>query len=175
VALHGPDGEALGSFDLVAPNAEGLPAMLDQGVKGIDAIYVRALGEGNLNPDPTLTIEEPQAADDQADLVAGDQEEPLGAIIDQAVPTAVQVETPDSAALDAALAALRGTPGVGAPSVVSLALGGTSLLSFSMTGDLAAVRAALAARGWALEGEAATLRMRRTAPAAAVPPPESKP
>jgi len=76
---------------------------------------------------------------------------------------------------------LRGVPGVSQASVSSLALGGTSLLAVSYGGDPAALKIALAARGWLLEGEGTTFRMRRgrvptpTPPAPTAPPPPDVP
>jgi len=91
----------------------------------------------------------------------------------------IQLDTADVATLDQAQAALKAIPGVQSASVQSLALGGTSLLSLSYNGDLAALKVGLQARGWRLEGEGATLTMKRggAAPAAAAAPPtgQSKP
>ncbi|MEB3415649.1 heavy-metal-associated domain-containing protein [Alteriqipengyuania sp. WL0013] len=67
------------------------------------------------------------------------------------VPTAtyvVQFASPDGAAFDAALGSVRGTPGVGAASVSSTAIGGISVMRVTYTGDLSALAAALRARGW---------------------------
>ncbi|USI72154.1 heavy-metal-associated domain-containing protein [Sphingomonas morindae] len=166
-ARHGPDATLLGSFVLTAPNSEALPAMLDQGVHQLDVLYTEALADHRLAPDPSLTIEEAAPAPEE-DLIADDGEDPLATVVDQSAtpPPAttaftLQVDSADAAALDQALAALRSVPGGSAPTVTSLALGGTSIVSFSAPGDAAALRLALAARGWRLEGEGATLRMRR--------------
>ena len=182
VARHGPDGEILGSFSLIAASTDGLDKMLDEGVKRIDALYIQALNGGQLSPDPSLTIEEPEAPAD--DLLPTTADDPLASVIsgiDQNNAT-IQLETADVAALDAAQAALRAIPGVQSASVQSLALGGTSLLSLSYNGDLAALKVGLQARGWRLEGEGASLTMRRgapppapAAPPAAPPPEQPKP
>ncbi len=176
VARHGPDGQVLGTFGLVAPNRNGLDKMLDEGVKRIDDLYIQALNGGRLKPDPSLTIEEPDTPTD--DLLPTTADDPLASVIagvDQNNAT-IQLDTADVAALDQAQAALRAVPGVQSASVQSLALGGTSLLSLTYNGDLNALKVGLQARGWRLEGEGATLTMRRggaaPAPAApAVPPP----
>lgn len=167
VARHGPDARLLGQVTLTAPNAEALDAMLDEGVRRIDAIYVEALGSRALAPDPSLTIEEAVTPTDESLLPPG-AEDALAGVIERpgAQSLAFQVATPDAAALDAAQAALRGVPGMGATSVTSLAVGGTSTLSGTLAGGVPALRAALAARGWNLEGDAPTLRLRRAAPAA---------
>ncbi len=179
-ARHGPDGQVLGSFMLVANNTDGLDKMLDQGVKRIDDLYIQALNAGQLSPDPSLTIEEPEAPTD--DLLPTNDDDPLASVIsgiDQNNAT-IQLETADVAALDQAQAALRAVPGVQSASVQSLALGGTSLLSLTFNGDLAALKIGMQARGWRLEGEGATLTMRRGGPPpaaspAAVPPPADQP
>ncbi|WP_419825422.1 heavy-metal-associated domain-containing protein [Sphingomonas sp.] len=171
VARHGPDATPLGAFVLTAPSTEALPAMLDEGVRRLDALYVDALGRGELSPDPSLTIEEPEAPPDEA-ASATDAEDPLAAApAAEGVTLQVQVETPDAAALDAAQAALRGVPGVGQATPASLALGGTSLLTVDFAGEVSALRTTLASRGWRLEGEGGTVRLRRAPPAPPPPPP----
>lgn len=170
VALHGPDATPLGGFALIAPDSEALPALLDEGVRRIDALYVAALRAGALTPDPSLTIEEaaPPPGDD---LIAADGDDPLAAIVDQpvsgtaATSFTLQVATPDAAAVDQILGALRGMPGASGATVSSMALGGTSLVSLDFSGDAAALRAALAPRGWRVEGDGTTLRVVRAAPA----------
>ncbi len=176
VARHGPDGAVLGGFALVAPNSDGVPAMLDEGVRRIDAIYVGALGTGQLATDPSLTIEEAPAPETD-DLVAtgGD---PLATIVDQPTLSMVtlQVDTPDATEVDQVLAALRTITGTMSPTVSSLALGGNSIVSMGYAGDIDALKVALAARGWRAEGEGTTLRLRRAAPvpaATAAPPPSA--
>jgi hypothetical protein len=174
VARHGPDGGVLGSFTLNAPNPAGLDAMLDEGVKGVDALYVRSLSTGALAPDPTLTIEEPAVPFD--DMIANNAEDPLATIIDQQVATPVtfQIQAADGAELDQALAAIRSVPGASPPAVVSLVIGGQSSVSSSFTGDIGQLSAALAARGWRAEGSGTELRLRKGAPIAppspAMPP-----
>jgi hypothetical protein len=179
VARHGPDGEVLGTFTLVAPNSAGLDKMLDQGVKQVDDLYIQALNAGQLSPDPSLTIEEPDTPTD--DLLPTTADDPLASVIsgiDQNNAT-IQLDTADVATLDQAQAALKAVPGVQSASVQSLAIGGTSLLSLSYNGDIAALKVGLQARGWRLEGEGATLVMKRAgaapAPAAPAAPPTPQP
>ncbi|WP_298687131.1 heavy-metal-associated domain-containing protein [uncultured Sphingomonas sp.] len=177
VARHGPDAEILGGFTLVSASTDGLDRMLDEGVRRIDALYVAALNDGRLRPDPSLTIETPDVP--TPDLLPVEADDPLAAIVDQATTTSltVQLDVADVATLDQAQAALRAVPGVKQATVSSLALGGTSLLAVSYDGDPAALRIALAARGWQIEGEGTTLRMRRgrPTPAPAAPPPPDSP
>jgi hypothetical protein len=63
----------------------------------------------------------------------------------------VQVTTPDGPAVDAALASVRGAPGVRAVATSSIAIGGTSVMRVTFAGDLADLAAALRARGWQVE------------------------
>jgi hypothetical protein len=176
IARHGPDGELLGSFSLVTASTDGLDRMLDEGVQRIDAIYIQALNDGRLHPDPSLTIEE--AATPTTDLLPSDADDPLAAVIDTASSTSLQIQldTPDIGALDTAEAAMRGVPGTKSVTTASLALGGTSVIEVAFDGDPAAFKVALAARGWRAEGEGATFRLRRaTAPPSPPQPATPKP
>ncbi|WP_347304374.1 heavy-metal-associated domain-containing protein [Croceibacterium sp. TMG7-5b_MA50] len=173
-ARHGPDNLVLGSFTLRAANSEQLPAMLAQAVERFDQLYTQALASGQLRPDPTLSLEEidlspevralidaaRQAEVDEAARIAAEQ--PLAPPTpvtppspvpgtEPAAPVAsftVQVTTPDPASIDAALGSVRGTPGVRQVTTPSIAIGGTSVLQVGYAGDLAALAAALRARGW---------------------------
>ena len=175
VARHGPDAEILGSFTLLAASTDGLDRMLDEGVRRIDSLYVAALGDGRLRPDPSLTIETPDVP--VPDLLPADAEDPLASIVDEATTTSltVQLDTADAATLDQAQAALRAVPGVTQATVSSLALGGTTLLAVSYGGDPGALKIALSARGWQLDGEGTTLRMRRGRAPVATPAPDAPP
>ena len=178
VARHGPDAAVIEEFTLRAPDAEAMPAMLDEGVRRIDMAYARALQGGSLQPDSSLVVEQPEAA------AADDAVVPDEAITDAAAPAAgatltVQVDTPDAAALTQAEAALRSVPGVRSAATTSLALGGISVLRVQYDGDPGILRTSLAARGWRAEDAAGGLRLRRqeaAAPAAApAPAPATRP
>ena len=154
VARHGPDGTVVDSFTLTADNGDALPAMLDRGIDRIDRAYTRALQEGAFRPDRSLVIETP------AEEVPID--DVLAQIASAATATiAVQIDTPDPAALRAAEAALRGMTGVTAVQTGSLAFGGISTLRVSFSGPASAFREALAARGWQVEDRGGGLRIRR--------------
>lgn len=159
VARHGPDAEVIDSFTLVAPDMDAMPAMLDNGVRRLDAIYARALQGGQLTPDPSLVVEEPETAPVDETL-AEDVPVDVAAASPSATVT-VQVDTADAAALGQAEASLRGTPGVRGTATTSLALGGVSLIRLTYEGDFAALRAALASRGWRVEDAGGGLRLRR--------------
>lgn len=56
-ARHGPDNRFIERFTLTADTPEQLPAMLAQAVRRLDAIYMRALDNGVLGVDPTLSLQ----------------------------------------------------------------------------------------------------------------------
>lgn len=188
-ARYGPDSKFLGEFALRAQGPDQLPQMLEQAVQRFDALFTRALAEGVLRPDPTLRLEGVQLTPEvQALVEAARRAEELEAATGEVVPEAsdalsgapspsasatgadaaaavntftVQVATPDAAAVDAALAAVRGTGGVRSASTSSIAIGGTSVLRVSFAGDLDGLAAALRARGWQVTQGASALAISR--------------
>ncbi|GGC00320.1 hypothetical protein GCM10011494_18610 [Novosphingobium endophyticum] len=176
-ARHGPDNTFLASFVLTAPSEEQVPAMLEQAVSRIDGIYRDGLERGLLRPDPTL-----QAAGAALDSAFEElrrkmvpQGVPTVAATPQAPPTvategavsgvvetvSVQFATPNAAAVDAALAAVRGVPGVRGAATVSLAIGGTSVMRVSVAGGTERLAAALKGQGWDVSSANGTLRISR--------------
>lgn len=175
-ARYGPDNKFLQSFTMTANDAAGIPAMLAQAVRRIDAIYTQALADGLLKPDSTLN----QGGGMDAGLAAlieaarrAEQAAAAPAATPTAAPTAapstptvvstftVQFASPDAAAVDAALAAVRGAPGVQGASTTSLAMGGTSVMRVTYAGELTALAAALRARGWQVMVGQGALSIRR--------------
>ncbi len=173
-ARYGPDNLYLGEFRLRAENPAELPRMLDEAVTRFDGIYTSALAAGRLTPDPTLAMQNIElrpeiralidagrraelaemaaaaAAIGETAVVETDGSAPPPAAAEQAAVQTyvVQVATPDGAAFDGALAAIRGTPGVRGVATGSLAIGGTSVLRVSFAGDIAALAEVLRGRGW---------------------------
>ncbi|OYX66834.1 MAG: hypothetical protein B7Y88_03090 [Sphingomonadales bacterium 32-64-17] len=177
-ARYGPDDRYLGEFTMRAENDEQLPRMLVRAVEQFNTIYTRALAAGALRPDPTLELDgfemtpeiralleearAAQAAEAAAEAAAAARAlaEGAAAAVDAPVtqpgqpsastPTSytVQIATPDASSFDAALGAVRGTPGVSASAVTSTAIGGTSVLRVTFAGSLSDFAAALRARGW---------------------------
>lgn len=170
-ARFGPDNRLLTSFSLRVSNADALPALMDAGVKRIDAAYQAALSSGILRIDPGLLERAPAAIDDASvpdesllpEDVIGTSEVPATAIT-------VQVETPTAGAFDSSQATLRGIPGIRSVAIDSLALGGISVLRVTYEGDAATLRSAIEARGWAVISGGGALRMQRRAPS--LPPPD---
>src|SRR3990170_6387104 len=59
IGRHGPDNEIVGGFSLTAPNSEAIPAMMAEGVRRMDELFMLAHASGRLVRDPTLDIPEP--------------------------------------------------------------------------------------------------------------------
>lgn len=168
-ARYGPDNKFLSSFQLTAPNEEQVPRMLEEAMRRVDGIYRDALARGLLQPDPTLTAS--RAAMDRAfeqlrQIMARQTASPSGAVAPSPAPVAatpespvsgpaetvsVQFASPDAAAVDAALAAVRGVPGVSGAATVSLAIGGTSVMRVTVAGGSDRLAAALRSQGWKVE------------------------
>jgi len=73
----------------------------------------------------------------------------------------VQFASPDAAAVDAAVSAVRGAPGVQSAATTSLAIGGTSVMRVSVAGGQSALVTALRARGWQVASNGGVLRISR--------------
>lgn len=179
-ARYGPDNTWLGSFELSANDEAGVTKMLAEAVVRIDRIYADALEQGLLKPDTTLNVR-PALDPALAALIAAGQaaeRKPAAASPDAAAsasasptpePTeeaklstfTVQFASPDAAAVDAALGAVRSASGVKGASTTSLAVGGTSLMRVSYAGELSALAAALRARGWTVTVGTNALSIRR--------------
>ncbi len=175
-ARFGPDNTFLESFTMTANDEAGVTRMLAEAVVRMDAIYSNALGQGLLKPDTSLAAERGQIDAALAALIAAGRADPATAPTaagsDAATPAAtasaaagattvtVQFASPDAAAVDAALSAVRGSPGVQSASTSSLAMGGTSVMRVSYSGEIGALAAALRARGWtvAVGGNALSIR-----------------
>ncbi|MBX7500311.1 heavy-metal-associated domain-containing protein [Qipengyuania sp. YG27] len=173
-ARFGPDNEYLDGFAMTAASPAELPAMLERAVVRFDRIFELALADGKLRPDPTLNIGTPELspalqrllelgramrARDQAAVAASQPTAESGDAITAApirTPPpegsvalyTVQVATPDAAAFDSAVSAVRGAPGVRSTGVRSTAIGGTSVMTVSYSGSIGQLAEALRARGF---------------------------
>jgi hypothetical protein len=149
-ARYGPDGAFIGRFQLSAPNSAAIPAMLDEGVRRLDALYTQALNAGLLRPDPTLVIIAPPLPPALTEPTT--EEVPAGEAppVPAGATTSfnVQIATPDAASVQQSEVAVSGVDGVTSAITTSLALGGTSIMRVSFAGDAAAFQTALRARGW---------------------------
>ncbi|MFM5883798.1 MAG: heavy-metal-associated domain-containing protein, partial [Novosphingobium sp.] len=179
-ARYGPDNTWLGGFEMTANDEAGVARMLAQAVVRMDAVYANALQSGLLKPDTTLNVR-PSIDPALAALIAAGQAQddapkaatPAAAASAAPTPSAapteeakvntfnVQFASPDAAAVDAALGAVRSAAGVKGASTTSLAMGGTSLMRVSYAGELADLAAALRARGYSVSVGTNALSIRR--------------
>lgn len=178
-ARYGPDNTYLDSFTLTARDDRGVPQMLNQALVRIDQIYAGALYQGALRPDPTLVTDQAQFYAAVAALQAAAAKEapevvaPTAVATPGATPSAaptqaaavatytVQFASPDAAAVDAALASVRGAGGVQGAATTSIAIGGTSVMRVTAAGNLEELAAALRARGWTVSVGSNALSIRR--------------
>jgi hypothetical protein len=173
-ARYGPDNRFIGGFTLTVRSTDDIPAMMDQAVKRMDALYTQALTGGILRPDPSLIIEEPIDADamtngaegvDATEFIPADA---LGTPVAGEIAFLIQYDTPNVASVGQSEAMIRAIPGVRSATTTSLALGGTSVMQVTFGQNAEQLRAALAARGYSVLGSGTTLRIVRGAPQ---PPP----
>jgi hypothetical protein len=180
-ARYGPDSTYLDSFSLTARDERDVPRMLNEALVRIDQIYASALYRGLLQPDPTLVADQTAFYEALRQLQAAAEKEaaealppldvgPLPGSSPSAAPTAppavvssyvVQFASPDAAAVDAALASVRGAPGVQAAATTSIAIGGTSVMRVNASGSLEELAGALRARGWQVSVGSNALSIRR--------------
>jgi hypothetical protein len=172
-ARYGPDNSLIGSVTLRASNDSGIAQMMDEGARRIDELYIRALNDGRLRPDPSLIIEEP--VDPDALAIENAADAPIEALDVPVAPTAgttsftIQFDTPDVGSVGASESTLRSIPGVRSAATSSLALGGTSVMQVSFDGTVEMLRAGLQARGYNVAASGTTLRITRRQ---ASPPPQ---
>jgi hypothetical protein len=170
-ARYGPDNRYIGGFALSAKTAADIPAMMDQAVKRMDALYTQALFSGVLRPDPSLIVEEPvdnAAVDDaSADLGVTEYVPADAAATAGDVTYLIQYDTPNVSSVGQGESMLRSIPGVRTATTTSLALGGTSVMQVTFGASLEELRIALAARGYTVQGSGTTLRVVRRGPAPA--------
>jgi hypothetical protein len=181
VARFGPDNHILGSFSLRVNNSAAIPRLLDEGVRRLDLLYTQALAVGVLTPDPSLIIEEPEVISEVAEEIeAGNRIQSGPAPSTAVIPTGpttgilsvtISVETPSAEIIQQAEIGVSRVPGVTSALTTNPAVGGTSTMRVTFTGDPAALASALAAQGWTVSGSGASIRISR--PGAAAPPAES--
>jgi len=163
-ARYGPDNSLIANVTLRASNDSGLAKMMDEGARRIDELYIRALNDGRLRPDPSLIIEEP--VDPAALEIENATEAPVEAVELPSVVTtgtsfSIQFDTPDVGSIGAGESTVRSIPGVRSANTSSLALGGTSVMQVSFDGTADMLRAGLQARGYNVAVSGTTLRITR--------------
>jgi hypothetical protein len=165
-ARYGPDNRILGQFTLRAENSASIARLLDEGVRGLDLIYGRALAAGQLRPDPSLNVPEPPLIEEIDEATVTEEApalplatgpSPVGAV----TILRIEVETPDQAAIGRAELAVSRVPGVTSAFTTNPSLGGTSTMRVSYMGEAAALAAALEGQGWRASASGNTLRLSR--------------
>jgi hypothetical protein len=168
-ARYGPDNKLISSFTMTGPSAAALPDMMEKAVARMDRIYTEALAAGILRTDTYLVLEKPvEKVDLPAETTEADERLPVET--DSSVSTApaagtqsftVQYGSPDVESVSATERAVAAIPGVQSAATTSLALGGTSVMRVTFRGDMAALRAALTARGFKVQEGGGQLRISR--------------
>jgi hypothetical protein len=176
-ARFGPDNRFLGSFSLTARSEAEVPKMLEDAIGRLDGIYTQALVAGILKPDPTLNmaaeidpklIEQTLATAGPVAVstsVDGPAATPIAAPTPTTAPAVstftIQFATADGPAVDAGMSAVRSVPGVKSAVSSSIAIGGTSVMRVTYTGEIEALAAALRAQGWRVTVGAGALSIRK--------------
>lgn len=168
-ARFGPDNKLIDSFTLTGTSPAVLTEMMEKAAARIDGIYTGALAAGQLRTDPYLVLEKPVEPVELPEVTSEDD----GVLLTetdsgtQAVPGVglqsftVQYSSPDVESVSATERAVAGVAGVQSASTSSLALGGTSVMRVNFRGDVAALRAALTARGFTVQEGGGQLRISR--------------
>ena len=169
-ARFGPDNKLIGTFTMTGPSPAALPDMMEKAAARMDGLYTTALAEGVLRTDAYLVLEKPVEKADLPEEAAATEDSALSSETDGSVaatPAAgvqsftVQYSSPDVESVSATERAVAGAAGVQSASTTSLALGGMSVMRVSFRGDVAALKAALAARGFKVQEGGGQLRISR--------------
>ncbi len=162
-ARHGPDNDLIGRFTLRVGTSDGLPQLLDTGVKRIDDLYQQARRNGSLRVDYSLSPPPTPEAAVTDDLPSDETADANIAVLTggEGISITVQFDTPAATTVSSTEAALRAIPGVRSAATTSLALGGVSLMRVAYDGDPTALKTALEARGYQVFGSGQTIRIRR--------------
>jgi hypothetical protein len=169
-ARFGPDDTLIQTFTMTGPSTKALPDMMQKAVAHMDRIYTEALAAGILKTDRYLVLEKPVEKEDLPEEELPLVGPALPGEIDASVPTTapagvagftVQYASPDVESVSATERNIAGIAGVQSASTTSLALGGTSVMRVTFRGDIAALQAALEARGYKVQASGSTLRISR--------------
>ncbi|MFV0622549.1 heavy-metal-associated domain-containing protein [Sphingomonas sp. ac-8] len=171
-AGYGPDHHVLTRFILQVDRTEALPALLDEGVRRIDAAYQQALRQGQLRTDAALAAPPPGQPAPTVPTPEGETATTETGTPETRVTLSIQFDTPGVGSVASSEAAVRSVAGVRSAVTTSLALGGVSIMRVVFDGDPAVLAASLEARGWQVTQGGGVLRIRR---AAAAPAPTSSP
>ena len=170
IGRHGPDNQIVGGFTLTAPNSEGVPAMMAEGVRRMDALFSKALAAGALNRDPSLNQPPPPPLPELPVLKPVVQQNTGNSY-------QVQVTGSDVNVYNFAMAHLRTLPGIEAATPQLINPSGTSYILVKYHGDISQLAAVLSARGWLVETSGTVVKMHSASskPPALPPPPAPAP
>ena len=170
IARHGPDGEIVGGFTLTAANSDGVADMMAQGVQRMDQLFADALAAGRLERDSSLNLPPPP-------VVELPVEEMVAKPTNAANAYQVQISGKDVKIYNFAMAHLRTLPGIDSATPQLINPNGTSYVLVAYHGDIAALAAALRARGWQVDFSGTVVRLRANAdsPPPIPPPPPPTP
>jgi hypothetical protein len=167
IGRHGPDGEIVDGFTLMAPNGD-VPGMMAEGVKRMDDLFQAALAAGKLTRDSSLNQPAPPPLP---------VEEPV-----ETAPTstASSVQVQISAAGDVniynfAMAHLRTLGGIQSATPQMINPTGVSYVLVTYNGTLGELAAKLGGRGWIVTttgGNVLTMRSSSGKPPPLPPPPQ---
>lgn len=162
----GPDGQVLGSFDLVAKDSNDLPQMMAEGVQRMDQLFARAYNDGIVRSDPNLiTLPPPPPVEDLEEVQAPGETTPTApGTADPLAPAPMSgfqllAATPDAAALSAILSRISGISGVEGVGIVNSNPGGNSRIVVKFKGNSDELRAALAGAGLGIDFGAGVMRV----------------
>lgn len=170
IARHGPDNEIIGGFTLTAANSDGIADIMNEGVRRMDQLFASALAAGRLERDPTLNIPEPPPS--TIDEQQPTEVKPAQSGAAAANAYQVQISANNVNTYNFAVAHLRTLPGIEQASPQSINPNGTSYVLVTYRGDIAALAAALSARGWTVDYSGTVIHMSAgSGPPPPLPPP----
>jgi hypothetical protein len=169
IARHGPDNAIVGGFSLTAPDSDGIPAMMNEGVRRMDELYSAALAAGRLQRDPTLDLPAPPPLPEEV-VEAPPPTQQMGNAFQ------VQIVATNVNTYNFAMAHLRTLPGMSQVIPQSINPSGTSYVLVAFHGNGPQLAAALAARGWSATASGTVVRMSGGAgPPPPIPQPQPQP
>lgn len=169
-ARFGPDNRLLESFTMTGSSPAALPEMMEKAAARIDGIFTKALAAGQLRTDAYLVLEKPVEVAELPDVPDSAEDSVISTDTAGTPPPTtsaavqsfnVQYVSPDVDSVTATERAVAGVTGVQSATTSSLALGGTSVMRVSYRGDMAGLKAALAARGFTVQEGGGQLRISR--------------
>jgi hypothetical protein len=125
-----------------------------QGVQRMDELFSQALAAGQLVRDPSLNLPPPPLPG------ASVEETPITKPTSAANAYQVQISAKDVKIYNFAMAHLRTLPGIDSATPQQINPSGTSYVLVGYRGDIAALAAALSARGWQVDYSGTVVRIR---------------